>query len=429
MRGLIFYEKVWKGRQISMKLYADAPISKGVENALKRAKQMTELKWTPVARFPTGMVIRDKDRNRVDIDMFTEKYCPQKGVNYSSVRCHEKFVGDNVLFETYVSAISNPRSVVYTRSQHGNGRAMYNFYGTVCSSFAAYVLHLPVRFPCSRWTTIPGVTAVDTTTLEALQLCDVLLSSYHIAVITGIQRDVDGIVRQITVSEGTTPVCKVTRFTPEEFRGYWLDTDYKAYRYAGVHDVPYTPDPFSPVEGDPVMEAPAVNRTLQPDYGNKANYMLGDTVELQVLEDGWESVEITGAETVTLPVDEGRKAAFTPAAAGYYTACCVSGGRKSASVEFRITDMEICGDKTVYQKGETMALAFRTDPADKALGWIVHSPEHFWRAGKFLSDEEIAAGKTEVPVELPVGEHYVFVMAEGAFGRYRSPGFFFRVEE
>lgn len=412
-----------------MKLYADAPISKGVENALKRAKQMAELKWTPVARFPSGMVIRDKDNKRVDIDMFTGKYSPQKGVTYSSVRCYEKFVGDNVLFETYLSAVSNPRSVVYTRSQHGKGRAMFNFYGTVCSSFAAYVLHLPVRFPCSKWTTIAGVTPVDTTNLENLQLCDVLLSSYHIAVITGIERDVDGIVRRLTVSEGTTPVCRVTQFTPEEFRGHWLDTDYKAYRYAGVHDVPYTPDPFSPVEGDPVMEKPVINRTIQPDYGNKANYMLGDTVELQVLEGEWASVQITGPETVTLPVDEDRKAAFTPAVPGYYTACCVNGEEKSGIVEFRITDMEICGDKTVCKKGEAIELTFRTDPADKALGWIVQSPDHFWRAGKFLDAEEIAAGKTVIPVELPAGEYYVFVMAEGAFGRYRSPRFSFCVEE
>ncbi len=413
-----------------MRLYADAPVSKGVENAIRRAAQMTEIRWTPRERFPTGMIIHDENYKRIDIDMFAGKFRPQKGVNYSSVRCYEKFVGDNVLFETYMSAISNPRSVMYTRSQHGNGRAMYNFYGTVCSSFAAYVYHLPVRHPCSAWPTMPGVTMVDTTKLENLQLCDALLSKTHIAVITGIERDVDGIVRRLTVSESMTPVCAVSQYTPEEFRGCWLEQGYSVYRYAGVHDVPYTPNPFSPVEGDPIMETPVINRTIQPDYGNKANYMLGDTVELQVLEGEWESVEITGPETVTLPVDQNSKAAaFTPAVPGYYTACCVSGDRKSDGVEFRITDMEIRGDKTVCKKGEAIELTFRTDPADKALGWIVQSPDHFWRKGKFLSDEEIAAGKTVIPVELPAGEYYVFVMAEGAFGRYRSAGFSFCVEE
>ena len=42
-----------------MMLYSDKPISKGVENALKRAKQMVELKWTPVKRMPSSMIYRD----------------------------------------------------------------------------------------------------------------------------------------------------------------------------------------------------------------------------------------------------------------------------------------------------------------------------------------------------------------------------------
>ena len=413
-----------------MLLYADVPVSQGVENAIKRAKQMTQLKWTPICRFPTGIIYRDANLNRVDIDMFIEQYTPQQGVNYSSVRKHEKFVGDNVLFETYAAALSNPKSVMYTRTQHGQGRAMYNFYGTVCSSFAAYVLHLPVRVPCSRWTAVvPGVTPVDTSELENLQLCDVLLSSYHIAVITGIQRDVNGKVQRITVSESTTPCCVSKEYTPEELRGGWLNTDYKAYRYAGVHDVPYTPDPFSPVEGDPVMEKPAVNSTLQPDYGNKANYMLGDTVELDVLEDGWETVEVTGPENAVLTADEEGKTAFVPGKSGYYTACCVSGEKKSAPVTFRVTDMAITGDKQVVGKGETLTVNFGTDTEDKALGWILQDPLHFWRQGGFLTAEEIAAGKVEIPVNVPVGEFYVFVAAEGAYGRYRSPGYYFRVEE
>lgn len=410
-----------------MLLYADVPSSQGVENVLKRAKQMTEIKWTPRKRFPHGMIIRDIDKKRVDIDMFIEAFRPQKGVNYSSVRDYEKFVGDNVLFETYISALSDPNSVMYTRSQHGRGRAMYNFYGTVCSSFAAYVYHLPVRFPCSKWPTIPGVTEVDTTKLENLQLCDAVLSKTHIAVVTGIERDVDGIVHRITVSESVTPVCTVTQYTPEEFRGYWLEQGYSVYRYAGVHDVPYTPDPFSPVAGDPIMERPAINATLQPDYGNKANYMLGDTVTLDVLEAGWESVQITGPETAVLAVEDG-KAAFAPAAAGYYTACCVSGGKQSEPVVFRVTDMEVVGDKKVYQAGDTLEVCFRAKDGDKTLAWLIQDPSHFWRKAGFLSAEEAAAGKVQIPVDLPAGDYYVCIMAEGSYGRYRSPGFTFVVE-
>lgn len=413
-----------------MMLYSDKPISRGVENALKRAKQMVELKWTPVKRMASSLIYHDAADARQDCDAFFGAYRPQKGINYSSVRCHEKFVGDNVLFETYLSALANPRSVMYTCSQHGQGRAMSGFYGTVCTSFAAYVLNQPVRFPSSKWITIPGVTEVDTTVLENLQLCDAVLKiSQHIAIITGIQRDAEGNVHIITVSESTSPVCVTKDYTPEEFRGYWLASGYRIFRYAGVHDVTYTPDPFAPVEGDPYVEKPAINMTLQPNYGNKANYMLGDTVELDVMEEGWTSVEITGPEAVTLPIDGELKVEFCPSAPGYYTACCVNENGRSAAVEFRITDMALRGDKTVVRKGEKLELCFETAAGDQALGWIVQSPNHFWRHGGFLSEEERAAGKTEITLNLAAGEYYVFVMAQGAFGRYRSPGFYFRIEE
>jgi len=412
-----------------MLLYADKPVSKGVENALKRAKQMVELRWTPVKRMAASTIVSREDKSRHDIDSFFAAYRPQRGINYSSVRCHEKFVGDNVLFETYLSALANPRSVMYTRSQHGQGRAMSGFYGTVCTSFAAYVYHQPVRFPSDTWKTIPGVTEVDSSQLENLQLCDAVLKAGHIAVITGIQRDVEGKVCVVTVSESVSPLCITKDYTPEEFRGYWLNAGYRIYRYPGIHDVPYTPDPFAPVEGDPIMERPFINKVLQPDYGNKGNYMLGDTVELDVMEEGWTSVEITGPESAVLPIEEDLKVTFRPAVSGYYTACCVKDGEKSAPVEFRITELPICGDKTVLRKGDVLELSFETTHGDKALGWIIQNSIHGWRQAAFLSDEERAASKTEITVNIAAGEYYVFVMAEGAFGRYRSPGFYFHVEE
>ena len=95
-----------------MQLYHDKPVSKGVENALKRAKQMVELKWTPIRRMAASTIYRDINEVRCDVDTFFSAYRPQQGVNYSSVRCYEKFVGDNVLFETYFAALANPRSVM-----------------------------------------------------------------------------------------------------------------------------------------------------------------------------------------------------------------------------------------------------------------------------------------------------------------------------
>ena len=64
-----------------MMLYPDKPASKGVENALKRAKQMVEIKWTPIRRFPTSTIYRDINEVRCDVDTFISAYSPQQGVN------------------------------------------------------------------------------------------------------------------------------------------------------------------------------------------------------------------------------------------------------------------------------------------------------------------------------------------------------------
>lgn len=412
-----------------MQLYHDKPHSQGVENALKRARQMVDLKWAPVALLPAGQNHDYTPEGVKSHDIFLPAYRPQKGVGYSSVRIHEKYVGDNVLFETYLSALSNPRSIMYACPQFGLGRFMWNYYGTVCSSFVAYALNLPVRVPCKHWAEIPGVTQVDVTELENIRLGDVVLKyAFHITLITDIQRDVDGKVRLITVSESETPFCVAKEYTPEQFRGHWLANGYNVYRYAGIHDVPYTPDPFSPVEGDPPLECPAINTVIQPNFGNKANYMLGETVELDVLEDGWTQVEIAGPESVVLPVVNG-KVEIVPKLPGYYTACCLRDGLQSETVQFRITDLSVSGDRAVCKKDGLPELTFQVVSGDRALGYIVHNMSHGWCAGGFLTDQEVSDGKVAITGKLAPGEYYAFVMAQGEYGRYRSPSVPFRVEE
>lgn len=420
-----------------MTLYHDIPSSKGVENALRRAKQLTEFSWTPVEKFPAGQHINTTE-GRTRAEFFLPSWKPQKGINYSSPRKTEKYVGFNVSFETFASALANPRSVIYTRPQFGLGLSMWNYYGIVCSAFASYVLELPFRRTCRIWTNFADCIAVDSSNLENLQLCDILLDpSSHVAIITDIERDVDGKVYYITVSESTSPVCISTRFCVRDFKNYWLNNGYSVYRHCNIHSVSYTPSPYVPLEGDPSLQ-PHINTSLLPDFGDKANYMLGETVELDVLEDNWASVHITGPEECILPVED-AKVKFTPSRPGYYTACCVGDSGVSEPVTFCVTHLAFSCDKTVWKAGEPLTMTFRASaPEDQLLGWIIHNTEDGMFGTDYFSKAECEKGMAVIQgvgkassqenAPLTPGEYYVFALAKNKFGVYKSDHFVFRAE-
>ena len=420
-----------------MILYHDIPSSQGMENALRRARQLVEFPWTPVEKFPAGQHV-DAPEGRKRVEYFLPAWKARKGIVYSSPRKTEKFLGFNVSLETYTSTLTDPRSVVYTRPQYGLGLSMWNYYGIVCSVFASHVLELPLRRTCGIWTNFGDCTLIDSTDLENLQLCDLLLDpTRHIAVITDIERDIDGKVHYITVSESTSPTCVATRFSTQGFRGYWLDKGYRVWRYNGLDGISYTPSPYVPLEGDPPLQ-PDINTSLLPNFGDKANYALGETVDLNVLEDGWTSVRISGPEEHVLPVED-AKVTFTPAVPGYYTACCVNGSAVSKPVEFCVTDLAFSCDKVVWKAGEPLTMTFRaSDPEDQLLGWIIHNTDDSMRGIDHFSQEECGngsavihgVGKGAPKADTPPapGNYYIFALAKNKFGVYRSAGHAFRAE-
>ena len=131
-----------------MELYHDIPKSQGVVNALKRVRQMVELEWTPRDMFPCSYIIpMPGDIPAQRIDGYFAPWRTQQGMVYSSVRIHERFVGFNISLETFMTAVANPKSVLYTRPQHGKGRNMSSFYGNVCSCMVSYALEMPCMIP------------------------------------------------------------------------------------------------------------------------------------------------------------------------------------------------------------------------------------------------------------------------------------------
>lgn len=358
-----------------MQLYHDIPSSKGVENALKRAKQLAQLRYTPILPLPIVDKIRAASGKRADssnVETHSPAWLPVTGVLYSSVRRYETYLGYNITPETFLSALTNPNSVVYKQPILGTGQNVHNHYGIVCSCYVSYCLNIHYRTNCARWPSMPGIHWVDTSDLNDLKLADVVLNpAQHIGIITDIERDAEGTVHFISVSESTLPFIRTTRFDPEQFRHYWLENGYDVYRYDGVKDVPYVPDPFAPIEGDPALPEAFINRALMTDFGNKANYRRGEQpVELSIFEKDCEAVEVTDpdGEKSLWPVENGF-VKLDPDKIGVYEAACVLGNERSAAVNWCVTDLTIEAEKDTYAFGENVTLKIDNPAKDRIVAW------------------------------------------------------------
>jgi len=417
-----------------MKLYHDIPKSIGVENALKRARQMVDIRWMPVERFPCGIGSSEPKGvpAKVRRDFNYAPWRPQTGMPYSSVRRNEKYVGYNVSIETFMTALNNPKSVLYTRSHHGDLEIfnMHSYYGIVCSCFGSYVCGFPYRTSGAGIIDDPDVTEISSDRLENLELCDLIIKrGVHVAVITDIQRDANGTVRLITVSESVRPLCVSNEYTAEQFRKYWLDQGYLIYRYAHLHAQSYEPSPYVYVEDDPDQEMPPVNTTLMSIFGDKANTRLDEAVEFTIFEKDWTVVEVIGSDgaVIQLPID-GDTVVFHPQKAGFYTAACTRNGTVSQKVCFAVTDSTVAVSKDSVAQGGKLELTFRNDAPEKPMLYIINRVEGCSeRQRGYFTDAEMQACKADITVNITPGSYYIYTVARNEYGFYASSPCFFTV--
>ena len=395
----------------------DQPQSQGAANVLKRARQFTELRWTPIERMPRTAFVDSKENSQEPFSYYPA-WRPQHGLPYASARIEEKFFGYNVSLETFYTALANPKSVLYTRSMLGQGKRMSSWYGMVCSVFGSWCLALPSRRVAKMWGNYSDMEKIDVKSPQDVQLCDILDNASHVAVITGIKRDEEGRVVAVTVTESTRPIGICDEYTLEEFQRFWLN-EYSIYRYKNLDQVPYEPSPYIHLEGDPDLPVPVPNQTLLPDYGNRANYRLGEAVELNVMEDGWETVvmEFEGKTEVIAAVTEPGIVSYTPEKAGLYRFWCAAGERVSEAVEVAFTELKLSCDKA---EDGTLTVHFELDSDDALVGcYVARMDDRFMaRSIEFTNGEKGSAEVVIAGLE-PTG-YQIKGIAANAFGQYSA---------
>ena len=312
-------------------LISTKPDTKGKEAALYRSRQLTEFRWTPVGDIPVYTKATGKTKLPAGQ--------PQLGMLYSSPEPTDKFIFENISFETFLSVLANPDSALYNKDLNGSNNS-WAYFGLVCNGLARYAFNIRRRFSTKRWPTVPGMRKIaddGAYTAEQIELCDVLYAHgkgrSHVAMVTDILRDETGEVRQIEVSEAVRPVCVRKQYDLEVFfEKYAL---FALWRYDFMDEVPM-PDPKEDLclkQGVPGLPVIAV------DYGNKSNYRTYEDVVISAFTEGENEIQICrDGEMVETLVISGRGNVTRRFDRGYYTAKHVGTGE---TVEFCVAEPKI----------------------------------------------------------------------------------------
>ncbi len=221
-------------KNIASTAYTDGSLTADQKNMVLRARQMAEVKWTPLSRVYSwggddsnyvsnntgwGSKVTATD-GTVTYGYFAAGKTYQ-GVPYSQA-VYTGFVGWTASIETFVEAVNDSSSKFYTEYSHYSRTAPY--YGTDCSAFVSWAWDLSTRCTCTsmlRYSSYIGKS------LSSLRIGDSLNNpNSHVVLITDIGYDADGNVVAVEITEETPCKMRVTCYG-ELIPG-------KTYQYTGA---------------------------------------------------------------------------------------------------------------------------------------------------------------------------------------------------
>ena len=272
----LFSEQRFRHPSVSEEAYI------GAMNAVKKAYQLTDIVYEPLMPIfiNTG---------------FYRSNVPHKGMIYSSVKEIGTFVGSNVSFHTFMTAVHNPRSKLYTERINEspyNGTNCRAYYGTVCNGLVSYALGLMPIYGSYDFPASDEMMELDYSDIDSFHIGDILWISGHVALITDVIRDEQGSVLSIEISEAVQSGCTRYSISKGGFKESVSKLFKRIFRYKYLEaNVNYTASPeFIPVlDEEPVSFT--YNDDLCVDKGDRSCYFVGEDVVINLLSQG-DSLEI-----------------------------------------------------------------------------------------------------------------------------------------
>lgn len=324
-------------------IYHEVPDNIGLHNAVMNARQLINILYQTSAKMPSqGGTFNQGSWN--------------KGMIYSSTRQEDLWVGNNVSFHTFLSALTSPNSYIYTinvANKYGLSNAAC-FYGTVCSQFVCYALGLKINYQTRQWRDIPGMVKVRNQSAYGLKIGDTFISggkelgvgeygSGHCRICLDIVKNQDGIIQYVTVSEAVQPKVISKNYTAEQIDS-WLSKDgYEIYRYEDAWKAKHTPSEYIPVADEDLASPMPFNTNIMPRRGDKANWRNDEDVVIDILNKGTFTSYKLYKDDVLLSTEEVEGLVINLGVLPYgsYKLCLTDGSTDSGFVYFIVADYNV----------------------------------------------------------------------------------------
>lgn len=369
------------GKNISRQ-YSPKHKRNGVADALCVINQICNIEWKTVNN---GMP------NASDSATIAEG-TTVKGMPYSSASMEDGYIGIEISIYTFMSAVHNPRSVLYT--ERSKGYTGYAYYGTVCTSLICAAWGLPclittVAFP--KWSDVEQVAFAD------LEIGDMILSltEGHAKIISGVIRDSNGDITSIRTSESKYNDCITNNY--QTYSAFvTAHSTYTGYRYKHIDTVDaYEPVPFIRFFDEPYLNANFPD--IMTCFGDKVTRKKGTDIPINVLEtEGYSSIEVYKDGDLIDTKSAVEDFTISSPSVGAYEVRMV-GDKKESSTYFDIVDCHIDIDGTDLTFSTTYyALAiggvpvYTTNSSGKATSW--NNPKR----NRILTEEENVAKEIDI---------------------------------
>ncbi|WP_286178278.1 hypothetical protein [Stieleria mannarensis] len=395
--------------------------------AVEYARIMSRVKWTPVAE---------------DMPKRGGHFTAGKqytGVPYSSVKHVGRYIGFDIFLKTFLAAVENPKSVLYTENLYGKVKNAECYYGKVCSSYTSYALQCGIWYvskvhgPRFR----EGVSTVQPQSARAARPGDIIYTppakkngGSHVELVTEVIRNEDGDVTHVRVEESRPQTTSNTLRDAADFdkhlasrnRELYRITDLDAWRGGNRADAFLFPN-----YGDD-SATPKINRVLLLDRGDWVPYAKGQPVKINLMDRDKQGIRTlvikrgeTTIETIKRPGYGVIERTFDTC--GDYTAHCVmNDGSKSQACEFSVCELDFRLPQQPVERAKPWTIDLTSDNLKPIVLYFKNSSDGYDEHNIFLTEEDRKSATVTIPASVTQNakKMQVWLIGENRYGRLKK---------